>query len=578
LLLVAGVSFALLRLTFLALAALRLRRGMGPRRAVSDRRLRRVFARLRAGLARRVPARLTESETLASPIALGADEVCLPTRAQHLDDAALAAVLGHELAHLERRDNLWLMLGALVEAVFFFQPLNRLARRGLQESAELASDERAVELTDDPLGMARSLAEVAAWGFGPDAGLLASPVVSERGALLRRVRSLLDRDGRRQPRWAGPLLVGGLAALALALPSLGDGEAQAAPPDVAPVVVPALNPPRPPEPVKALAAPIRKPPRAPRPPRKVALVDPSRVVPPPAPAARSTPTPPTPPAPVTPAIPPVPPVPPLPPVPPVPAAPRFRLTEHDHGSAFVLVKDGNATALSASAAELREAVALKSELKGEYLWVRRHDKKVVLTDPEAIASLRPMLEEQRGLRDREAELGVAMAELGKRQAELGKQQAEMGARHAELGMKSAELGVRRADLEVKRMEMKLKARQVPRPHTEFPRDGKNDLQANEREIAELNRMESEIKGKREELGKLQRELGQKHGELGRQQGELGRQQGELGRQQGELGRRMGDVARDRARLGMRFGSELDRVVDQQVGAGKARVLEPGKGR
>jgi hypothetical protein len=77
---------------------------------------------------------------------------------------------------------------------------------------------------------------------------------------------------------------------------------------------------------------------------------------------------------------------------------------------------------------------------------------------------------------------------------------------------------------------------------------------------------------------MQRELGQKHGDIGRQQGELGRQQGELGRQQGELGRRMGEVARDRALMGMRFGGELDRVVDQQIGAGKARVLEPGKER
>src|SRR5207248_3070971 len=165
---------------------------------------------------------LAASDHLCSPIALGAAEVCLPTRAQDLDDAALAAVLGHELAHLERRDNLWRMLGALVEAVLFFQPLNRLARRGLQESAELASDERAVELTGDPVGLARSLAEVAGWGLGHDAGVLASPVVSERGALLRRVRSLLERDGRRRPRWLGPLLVMGLGSVALALPSLGN--------------------------------------------------------------------------------------------------------------------------------------------------------------------------------------------------------------------------------------------------------------------------------------------------------------------------------------------------------------------
>jgi hypothetical protein len=131
---------------------------------------------------------------------------------------------------------------------------------------------------------------------------------------------------------------------------------------------------------------------------------------------------------------------------------------------------------------------------------------------------------------------------------------------------------------VRRMEMKLKARQVPRPFTTFPKDGKNDLTANEKDIAELVRLESELKAQQQELGKMQHELGQRHGELGRQEGELGRREGELGRQQGELGRRMGEATRDRVRLGMRFGSEMDRVVDQQVGAGKARVLEPDKGR
>src|SRR5205814_1010468 len=162
--------------TLLAREALRLRRGMGTRRAVSDRRLRRLFARLRAGLARPVPARLTESEHLCSPIALGAAEVCLPTRAQDLDDAALAAVRGHG------------------------------------------------------------------------------------------VRSLLERDGRRRPRWLGPLLVMGLGSVALALPSLGNqGQAQAALPDATADTAPS-TPPAPP-----LIAPAPVKPARPAPPRHVAV-------------------------------------------------------------------------------------------------------------------------------------------------------------------------------------------------------------------------------------------------------------------------------------------------------------------
>src|SRR5439155_3739631 len=96
-----------------------------------------------------------------------------------------------------------------------------LARRRLQESAELASDERAVELTEDPVGLARSLVEVAAWGLPLDARVLGSPVVSERRTLLRRVRLLLDRGRPRGARWLGPVLVAGLAVAALSLPALG---------------------------------------------------------------------------------------------------------------------------------------------------------------------------------------------------------------------------------------------------------------------------------------------------------------------------------------------------------------------
>ncbi|MCA9698353.1 MAG: hypothetical protein KC431_12565, partial [Myxococcales bacterium] len=68
--------------------------------------------------------RLTQSDRLASPIALWRREIVVPRRAvEELPPPAMHAVLAHELAHLERRDPHWLALAAVIEALFFFQPL-----------------------------------------------------------------------------------------------------------------------------------------------------------------------------------------------------------------------------------------------------------------------------------------------------------------------------------------------------------------------------------------------------------------------------------------------------------------------
>ena len=84
----------------------------------------------------RRPIRLTSAEGLASPVALGRSEICVSRAVlTELDVAQQRSVLAHELAHLTRLDPLWLTLMCIVERVFFFQPLNRLARRRLQETA-----------------------------------------------------------------------------------------------------------------------------------------------------------------------------------------------------------------------------------------------------------------------------------------------------------------------------------------------------------------------------------------------------------------------------------------------------------
>jgi HEAT repeat protein/beta-lactamase regulating signal transducer with metallopeptidase domain len=170
--------------------------------------------RRKAGIATAV--RLTRSERCATPMALGMDEVCVPGRfvAELAPDEQRGA-LAHELAHLARRDPLWHLAAGVAEALFFFQPLNRLARRRLRESAEYLADDWAVRQTGSPMGLARCLVEVAAW-------VSASPTPVPEGALAmaegdssslaRRVERLVARaDLPALPR------IGVRAAAALAL-------------------------------------------------------------------------------------------------------------------------------------------------------------------------------------------------------------------------------------------------------------------------------------------------------------------------------------------------------------------------
>lgn len=163
---------------------------------------------------------LSTSDALAAPAAISGDEIVLPTRAlRELSLAEQEGVLAHELAHVLRRDTLWLRLAAFVRAVAWFQPLNRMASRQMQLSAEFAADAWAVDVTREPLRLAQALARVAGWvapGGAPHAALApgadGSPLV-ERVRRLTTPRRDRDRLGGHVAR--GAMLA--IAALALAI-------------------------------------------------------------------------------------------------------------------------------------------------------------------------------------------------------------------------------------------------------------------------------------------------------------------------------------------------------------------------
>ena len=194
---------------------------IGPRRSADHTLAGNALRYLRNEGRVRREVRLMVSENLSSPVALGAGEICLPARAlSELDPIRMESILAHELAHLVRRDPMWLTIARVIEAVFFFQPLNVLARRRMQEAAEFASDAWASARVARPLDLAHCLARVAEWTIA--APRLPVPAMAERrgAVLVRRVERLTT--GRvvhevapgRAARLAAVLAIVGLVLLA----------------------------------------------------------------------------------------------------------------------------------------------------------------------------------------------------------------------------------------------------------------------------------------------------------------------------------------------------------------------------
>jgi beta-lactamase regulating signal transducer with metallopeptidase domain len=162
-----------------------------------DTRLRALLRR--AGVDRTIE--LTASSTLASPVALAGNEICLPCRALlELEPNEQDIMLAHEVAHLVRRDPQWLIVARVIEIVLFVQPLNRLARHRMQEVAEYLCDDWAVSRMGKPVTLAKCLAAVAEWvgraPRGPRLQPMSAMVEAGGSPLVRRVGRILNGESK----------------------------------------------------------------------------------------------------------------------------------------------------------------------------------------------------------------------------------------------------------------------------------------------------------------------------------------------------------------------------------------------
>lgn len=240
--LVAWGVVALAGLARLGAARFRLYQVMKARRPITDP----FLLAATSSLARRAKLRdgvaLTWSTDVPAPAAFGR-EICLPKRAlSTLSEGHLRGIIAHELAHIARRDVVWFGIALLIERVFFFQPLNFIARRRLQESAEYLCDDWAVGQTGQPLTMAECLAEVAEWIQHAERPILAPSMAEQGSRLVRRVQRILQTRPvtgpvpLRRMSW-GPVTLGILVTLfAPGVVPFQHTSADAQPADPVPVV------------------------------------------------------------------------------------------------------------------------------------------------------------------------------------------------------------------------------------------------------------------------------------------------------------------------------------------------------
>jgi beta-lactamase regulating signal transducer with metallopeptidase domain/HEAT repeat protein len=203
------------------------------RRAVTSGTAARLFEEVLESASLRGRVRLTSSPACPLPMALTSTEVCVPERfLMELDAEQQRGALAHETAHLARRDPTWLLAAMVLEAVFFFQPLNVFARRRMKEAAEYLCDEWALR-AGSGLGLARCLSTVAHWIQAGQEQLLAgtSAIGERRSSLVQRVERLVvepTASSQGRPIAATSIAIFLVVIVGFAAPAVATAAAEAA--------------------------------------------------------------------------------------------------------------------------------------------------------------------------------------------------------------------------------------------------------------------------------------------------------------------------------------------------------------
>lgn len=178
-------------------------------------------ARARLGLRREVLLLLSDARTEPGVWRTRRPVLLLPSEvAAHLDDEELEAVVLHELAHVERRDNLFANLQTALACAFWFNPVVWLVGRRMFAERESACDERVLEAGGRGGAYAAGILKVVRFCSGWRVAGVAG--VASGSNLRRRIEMIMLGEKVVGARAWHRAILSGLGAAALAL-TVGTG-------------------------------------------------------------------------------------------------------------------------------------------------------------------------------------------------------------------------------------------------------------------------------------------------------------------------------------------------------------------
>jgi TonB family protein len=167
------------------------------------------------------PIRLLQAaDRTAMPLTWGViqSKILLPASALGWPEGRRRIVLGHELAHIARRDCLWQVLAELMCALYWFHPLAWLAAGRLRREGECACDDSVLNSGVEASGYADNLLDLARTLNHRERRWLPALAMARSSQLERRFIAMLNtRVDRRVPSVKFKLLTS-LAALCVLIP------------------------------------------------------------------------------------------------------------------------------------------------------------------------------------------------------------------------------------------------------------------------------------------------------------------------------------------------------------------------
>jgi beta-lactamase regulating signal transducer with metallopeptidase domain len=217
--------------------------------------------------------------------------------------------------------------------------------------------------------------------------------------------------------------------------------------------------------------------------------------------------------------------------------PLTKITVGDGGDRFVIVSDDSPITMSGNAdsQDVEHATALRSQIKGDFIWFQHDEKSYVIRDQN-------LVNQAKGFFKPEEDLGQKQQALGKQQQALGDQQHALGDKMRDVHVTVPDLS---ADME--------------------------KLEAQTKQLSASGGTQQQLGDLQRQLGELMRKLGENQNQAGEQQRQVGEQMRALGDQQRALGDQQRDLGHQQRDAAQQARAQMKQLLDDAVSKGTAQA-------